>query len=45
MREKRKELEKDKKRALNILKKGNQKAKKIAEEKMKEVRRKIGVSL
>ena len=45
MREKRKELEKDKKRALNILKKGNQKAKKIAEEKMKEVLRKIGVSL
>ncbi|MEK7564014.1 MAG: tryptophan--tRNA ligase [Patescibacteria group bacterium] len=45
LREKRKEFEKDIPKALEILKKGGEKAKKIAEEKMKEVRKKIGVDV
>ena len=45
MREKRKEFAKDIPKALKILKAGNEKAKKIAEAKMEEVRKKIGVSL
>ncbi|HAS80513.1 MAG: Tryptophan-tRNA ligase [Candidatus Nomurabacteria bacterium GW2011_GWE1_32_28] len=45
LREKRKEFEKDIPKILAILKAGGEKAKKIAEEKMKEVREKIGVSV
>lgn len=45
LREKRKELEKDIPKALEILKKGNIKAKEIASKKMEEIREKIGVSL
>lgn len=45
MRERRKELEKDMSKALVILKTGGEKAKKIAEEKMQEVREKIGVNV
>jgi len=45
LREKRKEFEKDIPKALAILKAGSEKAKKIAEEKMKEVREKIGVNI
>lgn len=45
MRERRKELEKDIPGALAILKAGSQKAKKIAETKMNEVRDKIGVKV
>ena len=45
LRKKRKELEKNIPKALAILKAGGEKAKKIASEKMKEVRGKIGVSL
>lgn len=43
MRERRKEFEKDIPKALAILKAGSEKAKKIAENKMKKVREKIGV--
>jgi len=45
MREKRKELAKDLSGALEILKNGGEKAKKIASEKMKEVRERVGVSI
>jgi len=45
LREKRKEFEKNIPKALATLKAGGEKAKKIASEKMKEVREKIGVSL
>lgn len=45
LREKRKELEKDIPGALAILKEGNEKAKRVASLKMKEVREKIGVNL
>lgn len=45
MRERRKELEKDKKEALEILKRGGEKAKKIVAQKMEEIREKIGVSI
>lgn len=45
LRERRKEFEKDIPKALAILKTGGEKAKKVAEEKMKEVRMKIGVSV
>jgi tryptophanyl-tRNA synthetase len=45
MRERRKEFEKDIPKALEILKEGGQKAKKVAEAKMKEVKEKIGVTL
>lgn len=45
MRERRKEFEKDIPRALAILKAGGEKAKKVAEAKMKEVREKIGVNV
>ncbi|MBI5139383.1 tryptophan--tRNA ligase [Candidatus Nomurabacteria bacterium] len=44
-REKRKEFEKDLESALKILEEGGKKAKKVAEEKMREVREKIGVSV
>jgi tryptophanyl-tRNA synthetase len=45
MREKRKEYAKDIPKALAILKAGGEKAKKVAEAKMKEVRQKIGVDV
>ena len=45
LREKRKEFEKDIPKALAILKAGGEKAKKVAEAKMKEVREKIGVDV
>lgn len=45
LREKRKEFEKDIPKALAILKAGGEKAKKIASEKMKEVREKVGVNV
>ncbi|MFA6301392.1 MAG: tryptophan--tRNA ligase [Candidatus Paceibacterota bacterium] len=45
LREKRKEFEKDLPKALSILKDGGEKAKKVAAEKMKEVREKIGVNV
>lgn len=45
MRERRKEFEKDIPKALGILKAGGEKAKKVAEAKMKEVREKIGVEI
>lgn len=45
LREKRKEFEKDIPKALAILKAGGEKAKKVASEKMNEVREKIGVSV
>lgn len=45
LRERRKEFEKDTPRALMILKDGGGKAKKVAAEKMKEVREKIGVNV
>lgn len=45
LREKHRELEKDKDTVLKILKKGGEKAREIAVEKMKEVREKVGVSL
>ncbi len=45
LREKRKEFEKDIPKALEILKQGGEKAKKVAGEKMKEVRDKIGVNV
>ncbi|MDE2399869.1 MAG: tryptophan--tRNA ligase [Patescibacteria group bacterium] len=45
MRERRKEFEKDIPKALAILKAGGEKAKKIAEAKMDEVREKIGINL
>lgn len=45
MRKKRKELEKNIPYILEILKKGGEKAKKIAEEKMKKVKEKIGVDI
>ncbi|MEI7765098.1 MAG: tryptophan--tRNA ligase [bacterium] len=45
MRERRKELEKDIPKVLGILKEGSEKAKKIANIKMTEVREKVGVSL
>ncbi|MFA6076766.1 MAG: tryptophan--tRNA ligase [Candidatus Paceibacterota bacterium] len=45
LREKRKEFEKDIPKALAILKAGGEKAKKVASEKMKEVRGKIGVNV
>jgi tryptophanyl-tRNA synthetase len=45
LREKRKEYEKDIPKALAILKNGGERAKKIAEKKMAEVREKIGVSV
>jgi len=45
LREKRKEFAKDISGALEILKAGGEKAKKVASEKMKEVREKVGVSV
>lgn len=45
MRNRRKELEKDPKVILEILKKGGEEAKKVAEEKMQEVRSKIGLNI
>lgn len=45
LRERRKEFEKDIPKAFAILKAGGEKAKKVAEEKMKEVREKIGVNV
>ncbi len=45
LREKRKEFEKDIPRALAILKEGGEKAKKVASQKMAEVRQKVGVSV
>lgn len=45
LRERRKEFEKDVPKALEILKSGSEKAKKVAEAKMAEVREKIGVSV
>ncbi|MFH0845803.1 MAG: tryptophan--tRNA ligase [Patescibacteria group bacterium] len=45
LREKRKELENDKERVLEILKKGGEVARQRAEEKMKEVRKKVGLNL
>lgn len=45
MRERRKEFEKDIDAVKEILKKGGEKAKKVAEKKMKEVREAVGVSL
>ncbi len=45
LRERRKEFEKDIPKALAILKAGGEKAKKVASEKMKEVRQKIGVNV
>ncbi len=45
LRERRKEFEKDIPKALDILKSGGEKAKKVAEAKMKEVRKKIGVDV
>ena len=45
LREKRKEFEKDITRALAILKEGGEKAKKVASQKMAEVRQKVGVSV
>jgi tryptophanyl-tRNA synthetase len=45
LREKRKELEKDIPKALEILKAGGEKAKKVASAKMTEVREKIGVNI
>lgn len=45
MRERRKELEKDLPKALEILKKGSEKAKKMASEKMREVRERVGVNV
>ncbi len=45
MREKRKEFEKDIPKAFSILKEGSIKAKKVAEEKMKEIKEKIGVNI
>lgn len=45
LRERRKEFEKDIPKALAILKAGGEKAKKVAEAKMEEVREKIGVSV
>jgi hypothetical protein len=45
LREKRKEIAKDIPKALVILKKGGEKAKKVAEAKMEEVRGKIGVNV
>lgn len=45
MREKRKELEKDIPRALEIMKVGNEKARKIATTKLEEVKEKIGVKV
>ncbi|OGD67497.1 tryptophan--tRNA ligase [Candidatus Campbellbacteria bacterium RIFOXYC2_FULL_35_25] len=44
IRERRKELEKNPEEALRILKEGGEKMRKIAEEKMKEVRKKVGIS-
>ncbi len=45
IREKRKELEKDIPKALEILKEGNEKAKQIASKKLEEVKKKIGVKI
>ncbi|MCE9548840.1 hypothetical protein K8Q98_00340 [Candidatus Nomurabacteria bacterium] len=45
LREKRKAIEKDVEGALKILKQGGEKAKKVAEAKMAEVREKIGVNV
>jgi len=45
LREKRKEFEKDLPKALAMLKEGGEKAKKVAGEKMKEIREKIGVKV
>jgi tryptophanyl-tRNA synthetase len=45
LRKKRKEFEKDISKALLLLKEGGEKAKKVASEKMKEVRQKIGVNV
>jgi tryptophanyl-tRNA synthetase len=45
MRERRKEYEKDVESALKILKEGGEKAKRIASQKMEDVRKKIGVSV
>ncbi len=45
LRERRKELEKDIPKVLEILKKGSEKAKKIASQKMEDVRTKIGVKV
>ncbi len=45
LRERRKEFEKDIPKALAILKEGGERAKKVAEEKMQEVRKKIGVNV
>jgi tryptophanyl-tRNA synthetase len=45
MREKRKEFEKNIPKLMEILKEGKEKAKKIASQKMEEVREKIGVKL
>lgn len=45
LRERRKEFEKDVDRALKILEEGGKKAKKVAETKMAEVRKKIGVKI
>ena len=45
MREKRQALERDKKSALKILKKGGEIARERAEKKMKEVREKVGLKL
>ena len=45
MRERRKELEKDIPKVLEILRDGGEKAKKIASAKMSEVREKVGVKL
>jgi tryptophanyl-tRNA synthetase len=45
MREKRKEIAKDRNKVLQLLKEGGEKAKKVASQKMLEVREKIGVGL
>jgi len=45
MREKRKEFEKNIPKLLKILKKGGEKAKKIASKKMEEIREKVGVKI
>lgn len=45
MRERRKEFEKDIPKAIEILRVGGEKAKKVAEEKMKEIKDKVGVTL
>jgi tryptophanyl-tRNA synthetase len=45
LREKREGLEKDKNNIIHILKKGGEKAREIAEKKMKDIRKKIGVDI